>query len=78
MSQMIVVGSRRRVKDFLFADIEANISDRSWNVGRSMWSAREFGQSFLEFEQPTPEHCGSRQQSDAGRTENRDRFSDRF
>jgi len=40
----IVIRSRRHVEDFLFADIDPNISDRSWNVGRSMWSAREFGQ----------------------------------
>ena len=40
----ILVRSRRHVEDFLFADIDPNISDRSWNVGRSMWSAREFGQ----------------------------------
>lgn len=40
----IVVRSRRHVEDFLFADIDPAISDRAWNVGRSMWSAREFGQ----------------------------------
>lgn len=40
----IVVRSRRHVEDFLFADIDPTITDRSWNVGRSMWSAREFGQ----------------------------------
>ncbi len=40
----ILVRSRRHVEDFLFADIDPNITDRSWNVGRSMWSAREFGQ----------------------------------
>jgi len=44
----IVVRSRRHVEDFLFADIDPNISDRSWNVGRSMWSAREFGQQLLK------------------------------
>ena len=44
----IVVRSRRHVEDFLFAVIDPNITDRSWNVGRSMWSAREFGQQLLK------------------------------
>ncbi|MFM9962079.1 MAG: carbon-nitrogen hydrolase family protein [Planctomycetaceae bacterium] len=48
----IVVRSRRHVEDFLFADIDPNISDRSWNVGRSMWSAREFGQQLLKLASP--------------------------
>ena len=43
----IVVRSRRHVEDFLFVDIDPTISDRSWNVGRSMWSAREFSQQLL-------------------------------
>ena len=48
----IVVRSRRHVEDFLFADIDPNISDRSWTVGRSMWSAREFGQQLLTIANP--------------------------
>ena len=48
----IVVRSRRHVEDFLFADIDPNISDRSWTVGRSMWSAREFGQQLLKLANP--------------------------
>lgn len=44
----IVVRSRRHVEDFLFADIDPNITDRSWNVGRSLWSAREFGQMLVD------------------------------
>ncbi len=42
----IVVRSRRHAEDFISADIEP-VSDRSWGVGRSMWSAREFGEKLL-------------------------------
>ena len=48
----IVVRSRRHVEDFLFADIDPAITDRSWSVGRSMWSAREFGQQLLKLANP--------------------------
>ncbi len=44
----ILVRSRRHEEDFLFADTDPNITDKSWNVGRSMWSAREFGQQLLK------------------------------
>ena len=44
----IIVQSRRHVEDFLFADIDTLIADQSWGVGRSMWSAREFGQQLLK------------------------------
>lgn len=44
----IVVRSRRHVEDFLFTDIDVNVVDRSWGVGRSMWSAREFGRMLLD------------------------------
>ena len=44
----IIVQSRRHVEDFFFADIDTTIADRSWGVGRSMWSAREFGQQLLK------------------------------
>ena len=43
----IVVRSRRHVEGMIFTDI-APETDRSWNVGRSMWSAREFGQKLME------------------------------
>lgn len=43
----IVVRSRRHVEDFIFADVDTSIVDRGWGVGRSMWSAREFGQQLL-------------------------------
>ena len=44
----IVVRSRRHVEDFLFADIDTTVTDRNWTVGRSLWSAREFGQQLLK------------------------------
>jgi predicted amidohydrolase len=44
----IVVRSRRHVEDFIFADIDPAITDRAWKVGRSLWSAREFGPMLLE------------------------------
>jgi predicted amidohydrolase len=40
----IMVRSRRHREDFIFADIDTNIVDRGWSIGRSMWSAREFGE----------------------------------
>jgi predicted amidohydrolase len=44
----ILVRSRRHVEDFILADIDVSGSDKSWGVGRSMWSAREFGQQLLK------------------------------
>ncbi len=44
----ILVRSRRHVEDFLFADIDPNVTDKSWNVGRSLWSAREFGHMLID------------------------------
>lgn len=44
----IVVRSRRHKEDFLFTDIETNVVDRGWGVGRSLWSAREFGEKLME------------------------------
>lgn len=49
----ILVRSRRHVEDFLFADIDPTISDRSWKVGRSMWSAREFSQQLVKLANQT-------------------------
>jgi predicted amidohydrolase len=39
----ILVRSRRHMEDFIFADIDPKVVDTSWGVGRSLWSAREFG-----------------------------------
>jgi predicted amidohydrolase len=40
----IMVRSRRQQEDFIFADIDTNVVDRGWSIGRPMWSAREFGE----------------------------------
>lgn len=47
----IVVRSRRHQEDFIFADIEP-VTDKAWGVGRSLWSAREFGEQLRRFSQP--------------------------
>ncbi len=42
----ILVRSRRHVEDIMVADIDPNNPkhiDRDWTVGRSVWSAKEFG-----------------------------------
>lgn len=44
----IVVRSRRHVEDFIFTDIDTTPTDRAWGVGRSLWSAREFGEQLRE------------------------------
>lgn len=44
----ILVRSRRHVEDFIFADIDPKVVDTSWGVGRSLWSAREFGPILTE------------------------------
>lgn len=43
----IVVRSRRHVEDTLFIDVTPE-TDRNWGVGRSLWSAREFGKKLME------------------------------
>jgi predicted amidohydrolase len=44
----ILVRSRRHKEDFLFADIDPKqAEDAAWGVGRSRWSAREFGAALL-------------------------------
>ena len=48
----IVVRSRRHVEDFFFADIDPNITDKAWGVGRSLWSAREFGPLLIDAAKP--------------------------
>ncbi len=47
----IVVRSRRHHEDMIFADIEPE-SDRAFGVGRSLWSAREFGQMLIKIAAP--------------------------
>ncbi len=54
----IVVRSRRHVEDFIFADVDTTIADKNWKVGRSLWSAREFGQMLIE---AAKEKSGNRQ-----------------
>lgn len=45
----MLVRSRRHVEDYLAIEVDPNIaSDKSWSVGRSAWSAREFGKMLLE------------------------------
>lgn len=45
----IVVRSRRGVEDFIFTDVDvAMTKDAAWGVGRSLWSAREFGKLMAE------------------------------
>lgn len=48
----IVVRSRRHVEDLIFADIDLTIRDRIFQVGRSFWSAREFGEQLLKLARP--------------------------
>jgi predicted amidohydrolase len=43
----MVVRSRRHREDFLFADVDPAVNDRAWGVGRSLYSAREFGEILL-------------------------------
>ena len=38
-----VVCSRLQREDMIFADIDPPAADKAWGVGRSAWSAREFG-----------------------------------
>lgn len=44
----IVVRSRRHREDFLVADVDPAVNDRAWGVGRSLFSAREFGKLLLD------------------------------
>lgn len=50
----IVVRSRRQREDFIFADIDTTVVDRGWGVGRSLWSAREFGERLMEISKKQP------------------------
>ena len=40
----MMVRSRRHHEDFIFADIDPTVVDSAWGVGKSLWSAREFGE----------------------------------
>ena len=47
----ILVRTRRHVEDLLLAEIQPNDprhADRGWQIGRSAWSAREFGPMLAE------------------------------
>lgn len=44
----MMVRSRRHREDFIFADIDPTIVNKNWGVGRSLWSAREFGEKLRE------------------------------
>jgi predicted amidohydrolase len=44
----ILVRSRRHREDFIFADVDPSGADTAWGVGRSAFSAREFGRALLE------------------------------
>ncbi len=44
----MIVRSRRLREDFIFIDIDPAVNDKGWGVGRSRWSAREFGKLMLE------------------------------
>ena len=44
----IVVRSRRLVEDFIFADIDTTIVDKSWSLGRSLYSYRQLGKYLQE------------------------------
>jgi len=44
----IVVRSRRHQEDFFFTDADPKANDRGWGLGRSRWSAREFGAALAE------------------------------
>lgn len=40
----MLVRSRRHREDFIFVDIDPAEQDKAWGVGKSLWSAREFGE----------------------------------
>jgi len=44
----MIVRSRRMQEDFIFIDVDPKVNDRGWGVGRSKWSAREFGKFFRD------------------------------
>jgi predicted amidohydrolase len=44
----ILIRSRRHREDFIFANIDMKFEDKNWGVGKSLWSAREFGEKLME------------------------------
>jgi predicted amidohydrolase len=44
----ILVRSRRHQEDFISADVDPKATDHNWKLGRSRWSAREFGTLLME------------------------------
>lgn len=56
----IVVRSRRHQECDIFADTDPAIVDRSWGVGRSLWSAREFGRMLMEASQRSPSDAAAK------------------
>jgi len=40
----MLLRSRRHKEDFIFVDIDPTVQDKAWGVGKSLWSAREFGE----------------------------------
>lgn len=44
----IIARSRRHHEDFIFADVDTTLQDRSWGVGRSLYSLRELQKQLLE------------------------------
>jgi predicted amidohydrolase len=44
----IVVRSRRHREDFIVADVDPTVTDKTWGVGKSLWSAREFQKQLAE------------------------------
>jgi predicted amidohydrolase len=44
----ILVRSRRHQEDFIMADVDENVKDTSWTVGRSLYSYRELAKQLQE------------------------------
>jgi predicted amidohydrolase len=44
----IVVRSRRHQEDFIMADVDENVKDTNWSVGRSLYSYRELAKQLQE------------------------------
>ena len=44
----IMIRSRRHREDFIFVDIDPTQKESNWGLGRSLWSAREFGEKLME------------------------------
>ena len=44
----MLIRSRRHCEDFIFTDIDTSVEDKNWGVGKSLWSAREFGEKLMQ------------------------------